>query len=98
MARHVQSAELTVVGHAHGQALLEAAVLAFVAVLFLDFAAALTPVVLQLQADGPPKETLEGKKIKKLLMVLIKIKKIQEIIFSSKKKKEANLEKAKKNK
>ena len=50
---------LTVVGHAHRQALLEAAVLALVAVLFLDLAAALTLVILQLQTDGPPEKTLK---------------------------------------
>ena len=50
---------LTVVGHAHRQALLEAAVLALVAVLLLDLAAALTLVILQLQTDGPPKKTLK---------------------------------------
>lgn len=49
---------LTVVGHAHGEALVEAAVLALVAVLLLDFAVAFTLVVLQLQPDGPPEETL----------------------------------------
>ena len=52
-------AGLTVVGHAHRQALLEAAVLALVAVLLLDLAAALALVVLQLQTDGPPEKTLE---------------------------------------
>ncbi len=52
-------AGLTVVGHSHRQALLEAAVLALVAVLLLDLAAALALVVLQLQTDGPPKKTLE---------------------------------------
>lgn len=46
-------------GHAHRQALLEAAVLALVAVLFLDLAAALALVVLQLQTDGPPEKTLK---------------------------------------
>lgn len=59
LPKHVPSAGLTVVGHAHGQALLEAAVLALIAVLFLDLAATLTSVVLQLQTDGPPKETLQ---------------------------------------
>lgn len=53
-------AGLTVVGHAHRQALLEAAVLALVTVFLLDLAAALTLVVFQLQADGPSKKTLEG--------------------------------------
>lgn len=52
---------LTVVGHAHWQALLETAVLALVAVLLLDLAAALALVVLELQADGPPKKTLGGR-------------------------------------
>lgn len=47
-------------GHAHRQALLEAAVLALVTVFLLDLAAALTLVVFQLQADGPSKKTLEG--------------------------------------
>lgn len=42
----LNSAELTIVGHAHCQALLEAAVLALVAVLFLDLAATLTLVIL----------------------------------------------------
>lgn len=45
-------------GHAHSEALVEAAVLALVAVLLLDFAVALTLVVLQLQPDGPPEEAL----------------------------------------
>lgn len=46
-------------GHAHRQALLEAAVLALVAVFLLDLAAALTSVIFQLQTDGPPKKPLE---------------------------------------
>lgn len=54
----VRPVRLTVVGHSHRQALLEAAVLALVAVLFLDLAATLALVVLQLQTDRPPKETL----------------------------------------
>lgn len=49
-------------GHAQGQALLEAAVLALVTVLLLYFTAALTLVIFQLQADGPPKETLQAQK------------------------------------
>lgn len=49
---------LTVVGHAHCEALVEAAVLALVAVLLLDLAVALALVVLQLQPDGPPEEAL----------------------------------------
>lgn len=49
---------LTIVGHAHRQALLEAAVLALVAIFLLDLAAALTSVIFQLQTDGPPKKTL----------------------------------------
>lgn len=47
-------------GHAHRQALLEAAVLALVAVLLLDLAAALALVVLQFETDGAPKKTLKG--------------------------------------
>lgn len=39
---------LTIVGHAHREALVEPAVLALVAVLLLDFAAMLAPVILQL--------------------------------------------------
>lgn len=50
---------LTIVGHAHRQALLEATVLALVAILLLDLAAALTLVIFQLQTDGPAKKTLE---------------------------------------
>lgn len=53
-------AGLTVVGHAHRQALLEAAVLALVAILLLDLAATLTLVILQLQTDGPTEKTLKG--------------------------------------
>lgn len=45
-------------GHARREALVEAAVLALVAVLLLDFAVAFTLIVLQLQPDGPPEETL----------------------------------------
>lgn len=37
---------------------METAVLALVAVLLLDVAVALTSVVLQLQANGPPEKTL----------------------------------------
>lgn len=47
-------------GHAHSEALVESAVLALVAVLLLDFAAALALIVLQLQPDGPPEEALVG--------------------------------------
>jgi hypothetical protein len=49
---------LTIVGHAHRQALLEAAVLALVPVLLQDLTSAFTLVIFQLEADGPPKETL----------------------------------------
>lgn len=49
---------LTAVRHAHREALVEAAVLALVAILLLDLAVALASVVLQLQPDGPPEETL----------------------------------------
>ena len=59
MSKLTRSAGLTIVGHAHCQALLEAAVLALVAVLFLDFAAAFALVILQLQTDSPPKKPLE---------------------------------------
>lgn len=45
-------------GHAHREALVESAVLALVSVLLLDFAVPLTLIILQLQPDGPPKETL----------------------------------------
>lgn len=48
----------TVVGHAHREALVESAVLALVAVLLLDLAVTFTLVVLQLESDGPPEETL----------------------------------------
>lgn len=51
---------LTAVRHAHREALVEAAVLALVAVLLLDLAAALALVVVQLQADGPSEETLQA--------------------------------------
>ena len=51
-------AVLTVVRHAHWEALLEAAVLALVAVLLLNLAAAFALVVLQLQANGPPEKPL----------------------------------------
>lgn len=44
--------------HAHSEALVEAAVLALVAVLLLDLAVALASVVLQLQPNGPPEKTL----------------------------------------
>lgn len=37
---------------------MKSAVLALVAVLLLDFAVAFTLIVLQLQPDGPPEETL----------------------------------------
>lgn len=49
---------LTVVGHAHRQALLKATVLALVPVLLLDLTAAFTLVVLQFKANGPAEETL----------------------------------------
>ena len=49
---------LTVVRHAHWEALLEAAVLTLVSVLLLDLAAAFALVVLKLQANGPPEKTL----------------------------------------
>lgn len=44
--------------HAQGQALLEAAVLALVAVLLLDFADSLTFLIFQLHADRPTEEAL----------------------------------------
>lgn len=47
-------------GHAHIQALVESAVLALVAVFLLDLALEVALVVLQLQPDGPPEETLGG--------------------------------------
>lgn len=47
-------------GHAHGQALLEAAVLALVSVLLLDLAVPLALFIFQLEADGSPEETLWG--------------------------------------
>lgn len=50
---------LTVVGHAHSEALVETAVLALVPVLFLDLTVALALVVLQLQAYGSPEEALQ---------------------------------------
>lgn len=46
-------------GHPHRQALLEAAVLALVAVLLLDLAAAFALVVVQLEADSPSEEALQ---------------------------------------
>ena len=45
-------------GHAHRQALLEAAVLALVSVLLLDLAVPFTLFILQLEANGSPEETL----------------------------------------
>lgn len=51
---------LTVVGHAHGEALVETAVLALVPVLFLDFTVAHAFVVLQLQAYGSPEKALQS--------------------------------------
>ena len=49
---------LTVVRHALAETLVEAAVLALVAVLLVDPASELTLLVLQLQADRSPEETL----------------------------------------
>lgn len=60
MLSHFAIPWLTVVGHAHRQALVESAVLALVAVFLLDLALEVTLVVLQLQPDGPPEETLRG--------------------------------------
>lgn len=51
--------ELTVVGHAHSEALVETTVLALVPVLFLDLTVSHTLVVLQLQADSSPEEALQ---------------------------------------
>lgn len=47
-------------GHAYSEALVETTVLALVPVLFLDFTVAHALVILQLQAYGPPEETLQG--------------------------------------
>lgn len=49
---------LTVMRHAQCQALLEAAVLAFVPALFLDFTGTLTALVLQLHTNGASKKSL----------------------------------------
>lgn len=51
---------LTIVRHPHRKALLEAAILALVAVLLLDLAVALTLVIVQLQADSSSEETLKA--------------------------------------
>lgn len=53
---------LTVVRHAHRETLVEPAVLALVAILLLDFAVVFALVVLQLETDGSPEETLSGQK------------------------------------
>lgn len=50
---------LTIVGHAHRQALLKATVLALVSVPLLDLTAAFTLVVLQFEANGPAEKTLQ---------------------------------------
>lgn len=52
------SGQLTIVRHAQCQAFLEAAVLALVAVLLLDFADPLTFLIFQLHADRPAEEAL----------------------------------------
>ena len=57
--KQIQSWLLTVVRHALVETLVEAAVLALIAVLLMDPASELTLLVLQLQADGSPEETLE---------------------------------------
>ena len=49
---------LTIVRHAERQALLEAAVLALVAVFLLNLAAPITLLILKLHADCPSEETL----------------------------------------
>lgn len=49
-------------GHAQHQALLEAAVLALVAALLLDFTASVTAFILQLHPDGPPEKALHTDK------------------------------------
>lgn len=73
--RHDVHRALTVVGHAHSEALVKTAVLALVTVLLLDLTAALTLVVLQLQAYGSPEKTLQkihtGRALKVALLVLI---------------------------
>lgn len=48
-------------GHAHGEALVESAVLALVAVLLLDLAVPLALVILQLKAYGSSEEALQSK-------------------------------------
>lgn len=53
---------LTVVRHAHRETFVEPAVLALVAILLLDFAVVFALVVLQLESDGSPEETLSGQK------------------------------------
>lgn len=47
-------------GHAHGQALLKATVLALVSVSLLDLTAAFTLIILQFEANGPTEETLQS--------------------------------------
>lgn len=54
---------VTVVRHAHGETFVKAAVLALVAVLLQDFAVVFALVVLQLEPDGSPEETLVGGKV-----------------------------------
>lgn len=49
---------LTIVGHAHRKALMETAILALVAVLFLNPAPPCTLVVLQFETNGSPEEPL----------------------------------------
>lgn len=46
-------------GHSHRQALLEATVLALVAIFLLDLAATLALVVFELQTDRPSEKTLQ---------------------------------------
>ena len=48
-------------GHSQGQALLEATILALVAILLLDLAGTLTALIFQFHAYGPPEKALNQK-------------------------------------
>ena len=58
--------------HPHRQTLAESAVLALVSVLLLDFAAAFTLIILQLQSNGPSKETLIERERRSLISLVTK--------------------------
>lgn len=59
---------LTVMRHAQTQAFLEAAVLAFVPALFLDFTGTLTSLILQLHTNGASEKSLGKKKDSNILL------------------------------